>query len=131
MEDRCECGQRFRCPRSGETVLANRSGVPFLVTRTMEDGDCLLTVHHLEGGAEGLPMRCSDPSPEDQLALRQMHMLGARVTPKPHLVQPAHAAAEVSGGHPVVQTPASPSYATPVGKSPKPRATPPSARRPA
>lgn len=78
MEDRCECGKRYRCPRDGETVLANRSGVPFYVSRTMEDGECLLTVRQITDGQEGLPVRCSDPGAEEEMALRQLHMLGPK-----------------------------------------------------
>lgn len=77
-EDRCECGQRVRCPKNGETVLANRSGTPFQVSREMANGVCYLTVHHLEDGATGMPFSCQEPGAEEERGLSQLHMLGER-----------------------------------------------------
>lgn len=59
--------------------MANRSGVPFTVMRQMDEGECFLTIRHINDGEEGLPIRCSDPDAEDEMALRQLHMQG----PKP------------------------------------------------
>lgn len=77
-EDRCECGMRVRCPHVGETVLANRTGVPFQVHRELEDGVCYLTIRHLEDGTEGLPFQCHEPGSEVERGLNQLHMLGDR-----------------------------------------------------
>jgi hypothetical protein len=78
IEDRCECGQRVRCPMADQTVLGNRTGAPFSVHRDVRDGICYLTVCHLEDGTEGLPFRCAQPTVEEERALRQLHMLGSK-----------------------------------------------------